>query len=113
MNAARADSNVLLILFCFPVLFIDHGPHFYINMEDSRPNKKDVCFGKVIEGQAVIDYIVSHESDFYKSKFMVGIESVKVIQPKEKERTDHRRSSRSRNGTTNKKPSLGIGNVKF
>jgi hypothetical protein len=68
----------------YSVLFVDKGPHFYINM-DSRPNPKTVltetCFGLIVEGLAILEFMSSHHDKNFKGLSMVGIESVRVIKP--------------------------------
>jgi hypothetical protein len=70
----------------YSVLFADKGPHFYIHM-DNKPNPKTVltetCFGLIVEGQEILDFMSSHHDKNFRGLSMVGIESVRVIKPKE------------------------------
>ena len=77
------------ILFCLvsrlEVLFVESGPHFYINMDD-LPNfrdsaSKDTCFGKIVEGQAILDYMASHHAKNFLGMSMFGIEDIEVLKP--------------------------------
>jgi cyclophilin family peptidyl-prolyl cis-trans isomerase len=62
------------------VLFADHGPHFYINMEKKpNPDLTETCFGKIVEGQEILDFMVSHAHNKFHGTFMAGIEAVKVL----------------------------------
>jgi hypothetical protein len=74
-----------LSFFTPPVLFADRGPHFYINLEDTLPvengDQKETCFGKIVEGQAILDHMVSNHDNNFSGMFMAGIESVKVLKP--------------------------------
>ena len=69
------------------VLFSDHGPNFYIVLTDeineAEVSREEVCFAKVIEGQAILDYIAdhSHYNNGISSKtYRVGIESIRMME---------------------------------
>lgn len=69
------------------VMFSDHGPNFYIVLTDeinaAAVNRDEVCFAKVVEGQAILDYIAdhSHHNNGVSSKtYMVGIESIRMME---------------------------------
>jgi Cyclophilin type peptidyl-prolyl cis-trans isomerase/CLD len=64
------------------VLFADKGPHFYINMEEKiRGDLRETCFGRIVEGQAILDVMASHHEKNFRGMSMVGIESVRVLKP--------------------------------
>jgi hypothetical protein len=72
----------------YSVLFADKGPHFYIKMDDTPQKKKDnqppqqeTCFGRIVEGQAILEYMSSHHTKNFRSMYMVGIERVQVMKP--------------------------------
>jgi hypothetical protein len=72
----------------YSVLFVDKGPHFYIKMDDTPKKKKDnqppqqeTCFGRIVEGQAILEYMSSHHTKNFRSMYMVGIERVQVMKP--------------------------------
>lgn len=70
----------------YSVLFADKGPHFYIQMDDvpKKRNEKqpqETCFGRIVEGQAILEYMSSHHTKNFRGMYMVGIETIKVIQP--------------------------------
>ena len=71
----------------YSVLFADKGPHFYIQMDDHPKNKKndkppqETCFGRIVEGQEILEYMSSHHTKNFRGMYMVGIETVKVIKP--------------------------------
>ena len=69
----------------YSVLFAGKGPHFYIQMDDVPKKKKEnlpqeTCFGRIVEGQAILEYISSHHTKNFRGMYMVGIETIKVIQ---------------------------------
>ena len=73
--------------FSMLVLFSDHGPNFYIVLTDeineAEVSREEVCFAKVIEGQAILDYIAdhSHYNNGISSKtYRVGIESIRMME---------------------------------
>ena len=66
-------------------MFSDHGPNFYIVLTDeiNEVNRDEVCFAKVVEGQAILDFIAdhSHHNNGVSSKtYMVGIESIRMME---------------------------------
>ena len=68
-------------------MFSDHGPNFYIVLTDdineAAVNRDEVCFAKVVEGQAILDFIAdhSHHNNGVSSKtYMVGIESIRMME---------------------------------
>jgi hypothetical protein len=64
------------------VLFADKGPHFYINMDDKLKGElRETCFGRIVEGQAILDVMASHHEKKFRGMSMVGIESVRVLKP--------------------------------
>jgi hypothetical protein len=76
----------------YSVLFADKGPHFYIQMEDptkqsnnnqaaNNMKKQETCFGKIVEGQGILDYMVQHSDKKFRGWSMVGIETIKVMKP--------------------------------
>ena len=42
---------------------------------------KETCFGKIVEGQQILDFMASHHEKNFRGMSMVGIESVKVLNP--------------------------------
>lgn len=42
---------------------------------------KETCFGKIVEGQQILDFMASHHEKDFRGMSMVGIESVKVLNP--------------------------------
>lgn len=53
----------------YAVVFKDHGPYFYINMDSSAHNHNDVVIGTIVEGREILDFMVQHH-------FFVSIESM-------------------------------------
>ena len=92
MVVVVADTNLsptcsLHRFFSMLVLFSDHGPNFYIVLTDeineAEVSREEVCFAKVIEGQAILDYIAdhSHYNNGISSKtYRVGIESIRMME---------------------------------
>ena len=75
------------------VLFADKGPHFYIHMNDTPTSfnkskkmvssEKETCFGRIIEGQEILDFMASHHDENFRGMSMVGIETIRILQNKE------------------------------
>lgn len=79
----------------YSVLFADKGPHFYIQMDDNPKKKKEkqpqeTCFGRIVEGQAILEYMSSHHTKNFRGMYMVGIETVKVIKPLDSDESNNK-----------------------
>jgi hypothetical protein len=44
---------------------------------------KETCFGKIVQGQAILDFMASHHERNFRGMSMVGIESVRILKPKD------------------------------
>jgi hypothetical protein len=42
---------------------------------------RETCFGRIVEGQAILDVMASHHEKKFRGMSMVGIESVRVLKP--------------------------------
>jgi hypothetical protein len=41
----------------------------------------ETCFGRIVEGQAILDVMASHHEKNFRGMAMVGIETVRVLKP--------------------------------
>lgn len=54
---------------------------------ETAVNKLEVCFAKIVEGQAVLDYFVDRQaSGGLSSANMVGIESIRMLEAIEEDK---------------------------
>jgi hypothetical protein len=44
-------------------------------------NEQETCFGKVVEGKEILDFILGYHNGKSRDIYYVGIESVKVLRP--------------------------------
>ena len=78
----------------YSVLFADKGPHFYIQMDDvpkktKEKHQQETCFGRIVEGHAVLEYMKSHHTKNSRGMYMVGIKTLNVLQPTESNRDNY------------------------
>lgn len=74
-------------------------------MEEKGKNSNDLretCFGKIVEGTAILDFMASHHEKNFHGMSMIGIETVRVIQSVEDPVADPRLPPRSKTSSSHR-----------